>query len=97
MIERWQAEALVTAKHADAFPDDHFMIAAVWEDAELFAITFGDREWLVNGDEAYLILGSWPIFIHKETGAEVNPPEVNTITEALDRLDQMNLLTDYTV
>lgn len=45
MIDRWQAEALVTVDHADAFPDDRFMIAAVWQADAFSAFTFGDGEW----------------------------------------------------
>ena len=96
MIDREQAEAAVSEAHASAFPPGSFMIGEVREDDRYFALTFGAREWMIDGDDAHMIIGSWPVFLNKATGAEELPPGVESVTDALDRLDAMDLVADHT-
>ena len=89
-----QAKAAVTRTYGGS-DQMTWMIGAIYQDEAYFAFTVGAREWLVDGDRNFEIIGSWPIFINRETGQDELPEGVVYIMDALDRLDRMALVADY--
>jgi hypothetical protein len=72
------------------------MIGCIWEDDNYFAVSFGAREALIDGDDAYQITGFLPVFVNKSNGVDELPEDVYSIIDALCKIDQMTLVVDYT-
>ncbi|ASR80636.1 immunity protein [Arthrobacter phage Piccoletto] len=55
------------AKTWDA-DDGTLHVEITHEDAEDYSVNFGAREWIVDGDPNYLLMGDVFAFVNKETG-----------------------------
>ena len=80
-----QARDIVTATYGSSWegPGTFYVAEWGWESPEEYLMVAGPREWIVDGDSAYLMLPGLSLFVSKETGnvIERNPyPDLQTAT-----------------
>jgi hypothetical protein len=95
-VNRDQAESLIHASLGQGWSGGTFMIASVREDADYFGFTYGNREWIVDEDPAYELVGGWPVFVNKAMGQMETPSIVTSWWSANEYFDQMPILVDNT-
>jgi hypothetical protein len=69
MISYMEATEIVTRELADSWePGTFYVDPQGFENGELFMVPYGPREWLVDGDETFLLMDSLIALVNKETG-----------------------------
>ena len=69
MISYMEASEIVTKELAGSWKFGTFYVDSEgFENDELFMVPYGAREWLVDGDETFLIMDSFIALVDKQTG-----------------------------
>ena len=95
MVTVEDAQRVATDVARPSWDKGTFMIAEVFEDEDYYAVVFGAREWFIDGDESFIRIGDWPVFVDKETGESVIPQGVTGILDVLDYLDHMTEVINW--
>jgi hypothetical protein len=96
MVTVQDAEKSATDVARPYWSNGTFMVAQVYEDVDYYAVVYGAEEWYLRGDDDYLLIGDWPVFVRRMDGAVVLPAGVEGVDDVVDYLDKMALIVDRT-